>query len=301
MRHRKFARLARLIGSEVLARGHLELLWEVAYENGDDLVGDAGDLEHLAKWTGEAGILASALVESGFIDLDGDRYRVHDLWDHAPDYVRKRRQRETERQTKGAGLQSLTGQSPPNVGQSPPNGRTRAPAPAPAPSQDDDTPPSPPRNAIPSKAERMAELYPATQAVLDALAATGVPVDHAAEATTRAKVEQLVTRLPVAVAVAAIRAGHARKGKLFAGWYTDELAAAVRDLDAPPAPQLFVLDLSWIDQLPEPRRAAARAAWSAKQAEVEITFDASAVPRILASSAEALRLDLTRQPKEAAL
>lgn len=104
MRHKKFARLARLIGNEVLARGHLELLWEVAYENGDDLVGDAGDLEHLTKWGGAPGALAAALLEAGFVDQEGDQYRVHDLWDHAPDYVRKRRQRENERQEKGFSL-----------------------------------------------------------------------------------------------------------------------------------------------------------------------------------------------------
>jgi hypothetical protein len=133
MRHRKFARLARLVGSEVLARGHLELLWEVAYENGDDLVGDEGDLEHLARWSGPAGALAAALVESGFFDLADGQYRVHDLWDHAPDYVRKRRSREAERKTKGAVLESVTGQRPPPgaEGSRPaPNGRTRAPAPS---------------------------------------------------------------------------------------------------------------------------------------------------------------------------
>jgi hypothetical protein len=139
MRHKKFARLARLIGNEVLARGHLELLWEVAYENGDDLVGDAGDLEHLAKWAGAPGALAAAMTEAGFVDLEGAQYRVHDLWDHAPDYVRKRRQRENERQEKGATLRrsastdrTVTGQSPPDGGQRPPNGRPRAPAPAPS-------------------------------------------------------------------------------------------------------------------------------------------------------------------------
>lgn len=144
MRHKKFARLARLIGNEVLARGHLELLWEVAYENGDDLVGDAGDLEHLTKWDGEPGALAAAMTQAGFVDQEeGGQYRVHDLWDHAPDYVRRRRQRENERQEKGAGLrrsvvsdQAVTGQSPTDAGQRPPNGRPRAPAPAPAPTQE---------------------------------------------------------------------------------------------------------------------------------------------------------------------
>jgi len=141
-RHRKFARLARLIGSEVAARGHLELLWDVAYESGDELLGDAGDVEFLAKWTGEAGALASALAESRFLDVVDGEYHVHDLWDHAPDYVRKRRSRESQRREKGARLagaavsdRSVTGQRPdgdqPESGQRPPNGRTRTPTPAP--------------------------------------------------------------------------------------------------------------------------------------------------------------------------
>ena len=43
-RHRKFARLARLVGGEAVARGSLELLWDVAYENGDEVLGDVGDV-----------------------------------------------------------------------------------------------------------------------------------------------------------------------------------------------------------------------------------------------------------------
>jgi hypothetical protein len=106
-RHRKFARLTRLLGSAALARGHLELIWEVAYENGDDLLGDAGDVELLAQWQGEAGALAAALVESGFVDLEANEYRVHDLYDHAPEYVRKRADREAARQAKGITIREI--------------------------------------------------------------------------------------------------------------------------------------------------------------------------------------------------
>lgn len=136
-RHRKFARLARLLGNEAHARGHLELLWDVAYENGDELLGDAGDVEFLARWAAEPGVLADALRDSGFLDEIEGLYRVHDLWDHAPDYVRKRRTRESERRTKGAELKGNGEQRPVSdrsaTGQCSPNGRTRAPAPAPAP------------------------------------------------------------------------------------------------------------------------------------------------------------------------
>lgn len=139
MRHRKFARLERLLGSAPLARGCLEMLWDVAYENGDDLLGDSADLEHLAGWSGEPGKLTSALVESGFIDREGEEYRVHDLLDHAPDYVRKRLKRETQRRETGAALRSMSATQKPLTGQRPDNDRsvssTPAFAPAPAPAQ----------------------------------------------------------------------------------------------------------------------------------------------------------------------
>jgi hypothetical protein len=147
-RNRKWARLVRALGGdEVLARGSLELMWEVAYENGDEYLGDGEDVELAAKWRGEPGKLLQALLtaggegEAGFIEeVSGrpGRYQVHDLWDHAPDFVRKRRQRESERRTKGAKLRraadadrSSSGQGPDDDGRSAPSGRTRARALAP--------------------------------------------------------------------------------------------------------------------------------------------------------------------------
>ena len=49
--HRKFHRLTRMLGSAMLARGAVELMWESCYECGDDYVGTADDLEHLVAWT----------------------------------------------------------------------------------------------------------------------------------------------------------------------------------------------------------------------------------------------------------
>lgn len=46
--HPKFRRLARLLGSAPLALGCLELMWEVCYQNGDPLLGDAVDVEAAA-------------------------------------------------------------------------------------------------------------------------------------------------------------------------------------------------------------------------------------------------------------
>lgn len=111
-KHRKFARLSRLIGSRALARGCLELLWDASYESGDDLLGTVQDLEYQAGWEGQPGVLAQALIDAGFVDRDGDFLRVHDLLDHAPDYVRRRLQRERQRREKGAKSRAVTGQRP---------------------------------------------------------------------------------------------------------------------------------------------------------------------------------------------
>lgn len=119
--HRKFRRLARALGSPLVARGALELLWEGCYEAGDDYVGTAEDIEHAIGWTGEIGALTSALRDAGepdgtagFIEPSSPgescrlTYRVHDLWHHAPDYVRRRREREDSRRAKQPPVRHLT-------------------------------------------------------------------------------------------------------------------------------------------------------------------------------------------------
>lgn len=145
--HRKFKRLARALGSPMLARGALELLWDSCYEAGEEYVGTAEDIEATVGWGGVPGVLTSALSGAGapegfgFIEpLEGEpvRYKVHDLWHHAPDYVAKRRRRELERLAKVAPTVPA-----PNGGQCPPSsdwpdevGRTPSPphSPSPAPS-----------------------------------------------------------------------------------------------------------------------------------------------------------------------
>lgn len=110
MRHRKFVRFAQAVGSTLLARGALEVLWDHAYETGDDYLGTAEDIETLVGWTGERGRLAAALADAGGLDRRGfiepidnagsvpggaaattaSRYRIHDLSDHAPIAVRRK-------------------------------------------------------------------------------------------------------------------------------------------------------------------------------------------------------------------
>src|SRR5512133_276495 len=125
---RKFRRLARALDDvqvgfgEILARGALELLWDSSYEAADDYVGDVVDVEAAAHWRGKDGVLCAALLgaggdgKAGFLDEGGTEfwpegkpgtYRVHDLWDHAPDFVARRATRETEREAKGETLSEM--------------------------------------------------------------------------------------------------------------------------------------------------------------------------------------------------
>jgi hypothetical protein len=105
-RHVKFRRLLRLLDEPIPhVRGYLECLWEVAYENGDPLIGDADAVEAAAHFPGEHGKLFVALRDcggpnrAGFIEPTGNdgEYQVHDLFDHAPAYVSNRKSKETER------------------------------------------------------------------------------------------------------------------------------------------------------------------------------------------------------------
>ncbi len=105
--HPKFHRLAFTLGvPEPHALGYLEFLWAVAYASGDPIIGDEVDVEIMAKWPGGKGKLVAALLSCRFIDrLDDGRYGIHDIYDHAPDYVRKRQARESDRRTADKGGQ----------------------------------------------------------------------------------------------------------------------------------------------------------------------------------------------------
>ncbi len=115
-KHRKFLRLARAIGNPALALGCLEFIWGQCYESGEDYLGEMVDVEAAAQWTGAPGALLDALLGAGgegnpgFIDELPDRpghYRCHDLYDHAPEYVRKRMDREAQRRAAGVTLRDI--------------------------------------------------------------------------------------------------------------------------------------------------------------------------------------------------
>jgi len=126
--HRKMRRLARELDATapghgtLLARGALELLWDGGYECGDPYLGEAADVEARADWAGQAGVLCTALVNAGgkscagFIEEGGSSwwpdgepgtFRIHDLFDHAPDYVKRRLDREEERRQRGQTISAI--------------------------------------------------------------------------------------------------------------------------------------------------------------------------------------------------
>lgn len=90
------------------------MLWNSAYESGDPQIGDSIDVELACDWPGEQGVLTEALKtcgikgQSGFIDEDENGiYTIHDLFDHAPEYVQKRAKREIARRKKGKTISDL--------------------------------------------------------------------------------------------------------------------------------------------------------------------------------------------------
>jgi hypothetical protein len=90
-RHWKFRRLARLLDSPALARGTLELLWESAYEAVSDYVGAPDEIAEAVSWPDDPCDLVALLLDTGWLDQRAPgTYVIHDLWHHAPKYVRLR-------------------------------------------------------------------------------------------------------------------------------------------------------------------------------------------------------------------
>lgn len=103
-KNKKFARLSRTLKSQALAAGVLELLWHACYEACDERVGSAADVAFSVAWTDRKVNIAAALRDAGFLDDDPEHpgeFRVHDLWDHAPQYVTRRMEREQARRVSG--------------------------------------------------------------------------------------------------------------------------------------------------------------------------------------------------------
>jgi hypothetical protein len=101
--HPKFRRLVHLLAEpEPHVLGYLECLWLAGYERGDEVLGDELDVELAAEYPGKRGRLFAALLDARLIDrLDDGRYAIHDLYVNAPEYVRKRLDREAARRAAG--------------------------------------------------------------------------------------------------------------------------------------------------------------------------------------------------------
>ena len=93
LNHPKFGRLLRALKvPPYVGVGILETLWQRCYATTDDVVESAADLAWAIGWdAADADRLADSLVAAGFLDPEGSRgFRVHNLFRHAPLYVRRR-------------------------------------------------------------------------------------------------------------------------------------------------------------------------------------------------------------------
>ncbi len=143
--HPKFRRLCHELKLSVpLALGHLELLWRVAYESGDALIGDEIDVELASQWEGNPGAWAATLLRLHLLDQSPEGLSIHDLRDHEPEYVKDRRRKEAERRAAGikardetrhqeTSVRDASRKFPDESGTVPEVSGTPAPAPAPAP------------------------------------------------------------------------------------------------------------------------------------------------------------------------
>lgn len=98
-RNVKFKALVKRSGlPKPYVRGLLETMWDVAHESGNEVLGSPEDVEIAGEWPGKPGEWFEKLKEGRWIDeLPEGSWRIHDYWDHAPDYVFGRAARESER------------------------------------------------------------------------------------------------------------------------------------------------------------------------------------------------------------
>ena len=193
-RHPKFVMLRAALGSRLLAVGALESIWATCYETGDPRLGTPDAVEAIAGWSDAGqtpGCLFAALRDCGgdgsvgFIEPDPEkkgRWQVHDLYDHAPQYVQRRMERELAREKAGVSVRELRAEaalsrwkkhrkSKPKVQttasdnhlvasdvQTDASDYTPAPAPAPAPAQRENPPTPRKRGARPSTSPPDADL-----------------------------------------------------------------------------------------------------------------------------------------------
>lgn len=91
----KFKRLCKILGlPKPHVVGLLELLWQTGYAAASDIIGDEMDVETACEWDGEPGALAKVLLAERWLDIDESMtIHIHDFWEHAPQYVERKRSR----------------------------------------------------------------------------------------------------------------------------------------------------------------------------------------------------------------
>lgn len=80
--------------------GHLELMWQTAYSSFSPILRTRAAIEITAGWEGTQGVFADAVLDPAhnFVDArDDGQFEIHDFWEHAPDFVKKRYMRQLER------------------------------------------------------------------------------------------------------------------------------------------------------------------------------------------------------------
>lgn len=125
----KFLHLVETLGlPEPHVLGLLEFMWQSAYASCNPRFKTAKSLEIAARWKGQDGAFASAVSDPvhNFVDVKRDgTFEIHDFWDHAPEYVKKRKKYSDHQKNGVKRRQSKTfhvGESPKNCGESPKNG-----------------------------------------------------------------------------------------------------------------------------------------------------------------------------------
>ncbi len=102
--HPKFQRLKRLLSQPQYAVvGLLESIWMLAAQftdSGDVSKFSPQDICDYAGYEGDPIFLINSLVESRWLDRDGDKLLVHDFLDHAPSFIYERNKKREQRKSK---------------------------------------------------------------------------------------------------------------------------------------------------------------------------------------------------------
>jgi hypothetical protein len=96
----KFKALVRALGiPKPYVLGLLETMWLVCHESGNPTLGSPAEVEAAAEWPGKPGEFFEAIRGRWIDEVSPGVWAVHDYWDHAPEYVTGRAERERLRKT----------------------------------------------------------------------------------------------------------------------------------------------------------------------------------------------------------